>query len=169
MKQFVTFMLDGQHFGIEILYVRELNQISEITKVELAPDYIRGLINLRGQIVTTFDIGMRLGYEPRAQGEAAHNIILKTESELAVIRAHEGRDDLHTSEDAAGLVVDAFGDIVEVEDDRVEAPPANIADRESIFIAGVVKSEDMLFSVLDIGKLLSSEEELGLEARVAEV
>lgn len=169
MKQFVTFTIDEQLFGIEILYVRELNQISEITDIELAPDYIAGLLNLRGQVVTIFDIGKRLGYESRLDDAKTCNIILKTDAELTLIRGQEVRSDLHSSESPAGLLVDAFGDIVEVEDDCVESAPANIMDQESMFIANVVKIEDMLFSVLDVSKLLLSDEELGMEAAMTPI
>lgn len=169
MKQFVTFNIGEQLFGIEILYVRELNQISEITGVELAPHYIAGLLNLRGQVVTIFDIAKRLGHDLRSADAKTCNIILKTDAELTLIRAQEDRDDLYSSENPAGFLVDEFRDIVEVEDDCIEPPPANISDQESTFIMSVVKSDDLLFSVLDVSKLLSNDEELGVETTMTQV
>lgn len=155
MKQFVTFRLDEQYFAIEILYVRELNQILDVTPVQRAPEFIHGLINLRGQIVTVFDVGIRLGLGARKHSGTAYNIILKTNGELIAVRNHEGRTDLMSSDDSAGLLIDAFGDVIEVEDDEIEPAPANIGDLQGKFISGVVKAGHKLFAILDVRGLIS--------------
>jgi len=160
MKQFVTFTLNEKLYGIEILYVRELNQVAEITPVEHAPEYIRGMINLRGQIVTIFDIGSRFGMESRECSDTTYNIILKTNSELAAVNQNEDRDDLYSSDDIAGFLVDSFGDVVEMDDDCMEPPPANVSVQEKVFMSGVVKNDDLLFIVLNVNRLLSTDEEM---------
>ena len=164
MRQFATFTLDEQVFGIDVLLVREINRHMDITPVQLAPDYVRGLINrgggflpssrrLRGQIVTIFDLGVRLGLPPRSATRDSHNIILKTGDELTAISRREGRDELKSSRDTAGLFVDGIGDIVE-EEAAIEAPPANVGDTRAQFLSGVVKLEDGLVHILDVQESL---------------
>ena len=77
VKQFVTFRLDNRLLGIDILKVREINRVLDITPVQHAPGYVRGLVNLRGQTITVFDLGTRLGLPPRGITGCSHNIILK--------------------------------------------------------------------------------------------
>lgn len=155
MSQYVTFKLDDQFYGIDILYVREIVQPQKVTDVQQAPAYIRGLINLRGQIVTIIDTALRMGMEPRDTDGPSHNIILKSESELVTVRAHENREDLHTSEDPAGLLVDEYGEVVLIDDELVEPPPANVGEQEAKFLSGVFKNNDQLFSIVDVRKLVS--------------
>lgn len=155
MKQFVTFSLNKELFAIEILYVRELNQVVDITPVQRSKEYVRGLINLRGQIVTIFDVGLRLGLEARQVSGVAHNIILKTNGELGPIRAHENRPDLESSDDPAGFLIDTFGDVLEVEDNEIEASPANIDSRQEKFIHGIFKNDKDLFTILDVSTLVA--------------
>ena len=153
MKQFVTFKLDNQLFGIEILYVREINQVLDVTPVEHSENYIRGLINLRGQIVTIFDIGLRLGLQQREMTKTTHNVIIKMQSELNAMHLN-GQENITTSDDPAGLLIDTFDEVIEVEDEEVEPPPANIGELETNFISGVVKSGNKLFTILDVGNIL---------------
>ena len=154
MKQFATFRLDEQLFGIEVLFVREINQQMDITPVQQAPDHVRGLINLRGQIITIFDLGVRLGLKPREITGNSHSVILKTEEELGPIRQREGREDLRSSSDPVGLLVDTIGDVVEEDETEIEPPPANVGDVDGKFLSGVVKLEKDLLVLLDIEQAL---------------
>jgi purine-binding chemotaxis protein CheW len=133
-KQFVTFRIEGDLLGIDVLRVREINRMLDITLVPKAPDYVRGLVNLRGQIVTVFDLGIRLGLPRREITEQTHNVILK----------HH----------AVGLLVDLIGNIVQCDELEVERCPANAGSIDEKFIEGVVKLEDELLVVLRTGKLL---------------
>ena len=83
MKQYATFRLDDHLFGIDVLLVREINQYMVITPVPLAVPSIRGLINLRGQIVTVVDLGVLIGLEPRNIGKETHSLVLKTHDDLS--------------------------------------------------------------------------------------
>ncbi len=157
MSQYVTFRLKNQLMGMEILLVREINQLKESTFVHLAPQYVAGLINLRGQIVTIFDLAVRLGMTPCTIGEETHNIILKTNDELSRIRVKEERADLASSDDMVGLRVDSIGDVVEFTDEQVESIPANIHHIDERFLAGVVPFKEELMFLLNAGMLLNSE------------
>jgi len=134
MKQFVTFQIGDHLLGIDILRVREINRVLDITPVQHCPPYMRGLINLRGQIVTIFDLGVRLGLGPRKLTERSHNIILKP--------------------DTVGLLADSIGDVVETREEDIEPPPANAGEIEGKFIEGVLKLETDLLVILSAGKLL---------------
>ncbi|OQX26455.1 MAG: hypothetical protein BWK80_10385 [Desulfobacteraceae bacterium IS3] len=136
MRQFVTFRIDMYLMGIDILAVREINRFLDITPVQHVQDYIRGLINLRGQTVTVFDLGVRLGLSARILTDNSHNIILK--------------------KDAVGLLVDCIGDVTEADEAEIEPPPANVAEIEEKFIAGVVKLDDELLVILSAEKILEA-------------
>lgn len=155
MRQFATFKLDEQLFGIEILFIREINQLMDITPVQKAPEYIRGLINLRGQIVTVFDLGKRFGLDNREISNSSHNIILKTNNELAVVCSNAGCDELVTSQDTIGFLVDDIGDVIEVEDHDIEPPPANLGEVDGRFLSGVVKLDNGLLVLLNVEEILS--------------
>ena len=133
-RQFVTFGIDDYLLGIDILKVREINRVLDITPVQHARTYVRGLINLRGQTVTVFDLGRRLGLALREIAEESHNIILKN--------------------DAVGLLVDSIRDVVVAQDDEIEQPPANVGGIEGKFIEGIVKLEKDLLVILSAEKIL---------------
>ncbi len=134
LKQFVTFRINRDLLGIDVLMVREINRILDVTIVPHAPPYVRGLINLRGQTITVFDLGVRLGLGPRAVTPESHNVILKY--------------------DLVGLLVDSIGDVVQCLEEQIEAPPANMGNIEGRFIEGVVKLNDELLVALSAGKIL---------------
>lgn len=156
MKQLVSFRVGRQLFGIEILLVREIDCCLESTKIQLVPDYIVGLANLRGQIVTLFDLGMRLKMDDRAPGGPTHDIMLRSTVELAAVRARVRRDDLSTCSDPVGLRVDGIGDIIEVTDHSVEPIPANLPSAERRFLCGVASVQDELLLLLDLRQLLDT-------------
>ena len=155
-KSFTTFMLGEQLFGIDILVVREINKHLDITPVYLAPEYIRGLVNLRGQLVTVMDLNALLGLGLSELSPCSHNVILKTSTELAVMQhPAEGVDAFFTG-DKVGFIVDDIGDVVYVETEEIEAPPANIGDIDGRYLSGVVKLEGKLLPILSTHKLLQS-------------
>lgn len=154
MKHLVSFRVGRQLFGIEILLVREIDTCLDCTPVQLAPSYIVGLANLRGQIVTLFDLGNRLGVKRRSERAGTHDIMLRSTSDLALVRSRVHRNDLYTCADPIGLRVDGIGDIVEVEDGAVEPVPANVTGLERQFLSGVALLVDELLLILDLRQLL---------------
>lgn len=156
MKQFATFRLDEQLFGLDVLMVREINQQMDITPVQQSPEYVRGLINLRGRVVTIMDLGVRLGLPARLVGADSHNVILKTNAELASIRNHQdGSEDLSTCADAVGLLADAVGDVVDVDESQIEPPPASVGEISGRYLSGVVKLDGDLLVLLDVDNVLA--------------
>jgi purine-binding chemotaxis protein CheW len=130
-KQYCTFFVDGQFFGVEVLNVQEVLRYQEMTSVPLAPPTVRGLINLRGQIVTAIDLRRRLELPPRASTELPMNV---------VVRSDDG---------AISLLVDEIGDVVEINDDIFENPPETLRGVARELIKGVYKMKNRLLLVLD--------------------
>jgi purine-binding chemotaxis protein CheW len=132
--QFCTFYLDHLLFGVELNGVQEVIRSLEMTKVPLAPAMVRGLINLRGQIVTAVDLRRGLKLRPRPTELPVMNV---------VVRSEDG---------AVSLLVDEIGDVVEVEESTFEPPPETLRGTVRSMILGVHKLDDRLMHVLDIEK-----------------
>jgi purine-binding chemotaxis protein CheW len=156
MRSFASFYLDDKLYGIDILLVREINRQLDMSPVAHTPDFIKGLVNLRGQIVTILDLKRRLGRHSVNIGQDTHNIILKADNELAGMREDMNDETLATCADKVGLLVDAIGDVVNVDDDSaIEPPPANLNDVDGRFLSGVVKLENQLLGVLNVQQILA--------------
>jgi purine-binding chemotaxis protein CheW len=134
-RQFCTFYLDGRMFGVESQQIQEVMRLVEITEVPLAPRAIGGLMNLRGQIVAAIDLRRRLEFAPRA-GENMPMCV--------VARSTEG---------AVSLLVDAIGDVVEVDEETFEQPPETLEERLRSVILGVHKLDRELLHVLDAERI----------------
>lgn len=154
--QYATFYVGDGRFGINILTVREINRHLDITPVERAPEYVRGLLNLRGQIVTVIDLGVRLGMGPRTIGPESRCIVLKTTSDMKMNRSTSKTEDT-TSDDLIGLLIDRVSDMVSLTDKELEPAPANVTGFDSKYISGVAKLSDGLMVALRTGEILSSE------------
>lgn len=140
VEQFCTFYLDRSLFGVEVGRVQEVIRSQEMTAVPLAPSVVRGLINLRGQIVTALDLRRRLGRPDHADARAPMNV---------VVRSEEG---------AVSLLVDEIGDVLEVDSLQLEPPPRTLVGRSRELIRGVVQREQGLLLVLDIDRTLETGE-----------
>jgi purine-binding chemotaxis protein CheW len=159
LKQFASFYIGENLFGIDVRLIREINRNIDITPVDSAPDFIRGLLNLRGQIVTVVDVGIRMGI--REQEEKIGNcrcIVLKTSEELEAKRSEDESVE-ETSRDLVALYVDGIGDMVTFEEKDIESSPANIGEIEGKFISGVAKLEKELMILVKVNELLKNDEE----------
>jgi purine-binding chemotaxis protein CheW len=153
VKQFASFYLGDSLFGIDVLLVREINKNIEISDVDPSPDYVVGLMNLRGQIVTVLDLGIRLGLRKRTISDDTCCIVLKTIPELGRYKS-EGFAVEETSKDMVGLMADKVGDMIEVDESEIETPPANVNGIESKYLSGVVKLEKELLVTLRMEEVL---------------
>src|SRR5215471_19097163 len=104
-RQFCTFFVDGYYFGLDVLKVQEVIRYQEMTRVPLAPPVVRGLINLRGQIVTAIDLRRRLELTDRPADQLPLNVVVQTD------------------DGAFSLLVDEIGDVVKVREQLFERPP----------------------------------------------
>ena len=130
-KQFCTFFLNDLFFGVEVLQVQEVLRCQPMTRVPLSPPTVRGLINLRGQIVTAIDMRRRLGLPPRNGEQAPMNIVVRTQ------------------DGAVSLLVDEIGDVLDMDAAAYERPPQNLDPAAKDLIRGVYKLKDRLLLVLD--------------------
>lgn len=146
-QQYCTFFLDGLFFGVEVRKVQEVIRYQEMTRVPLAPPVIKGLINLRGQIVTALDLRRRLELSPRPDGQLPMNVVVRTD------------------EGAVSLLVDEIGDVLEVTDESFERPPETIDGVARELIRGVYKLRERLLLILDTEKAVH----LGGNGNVAEM
>ena len=156
--QYVTFEVAGRLFGIDIRLVREVCSDPEITPVARTPEFVRGLLNLRGQLVTVIDMGTRLGTGRNDGGKGTSCIVLKTTEELARVSRHESIGDTTTS-DRVGLLVDSVGDAVTADETQIEGAPAHASGEGSRFLSTVVKLDDGLLATHNIAALLGVDEE----------
>jgi len=154
MSQYATFRLEDRLFGQSIPMVREIIRCYTITPVPHSQAHIRGLINLRGQVVTILDLAVRLGMPKREIQDTSHIIILKTSAELASMQSRGEGKGLQTSPDMVGFLVDAIGDVVEADEAKVEPPSANVTEAEGRFLSGVLKTDAGLLVLLDIKEIL---------------
>ncbi len=134
--------MDELFFGIEVLKVQEVIRHQAMTLVPLAPSAVKGLINLRGQIVTAIDLGQRLELKDR-EDRSLMNMVIRTDDGVV------------------SLLVDAIGDVLEVSDDLLEPPPNTIKGVARELITGVYKLEGRLLLVLDTEKAITVQEEVG--------
>jgi len=138
--QLVTFRLQDETYGINVMHVQEVLRITEIAPVPGAPDYILGIINLRGNVVTVIDTRLRFGLP---DGEA-------TDSSRIVI--------IESDKQVVGIMVDAVAEVVELKESQIDSAP-NVGNEESSrYIQGIATMESGLLIVVDLQKLLTDEE-----------
>lgn len=132
-QQFCTFLLDGYLFGVPVPQVQEVIRFQPMTPVPLAPPEVKGLINLRGQIVLAIDLRRRLSLADRSEGELPTNVVVLT------------------PDGAVSLLVDGIGEVIEVEHSTFEAPPETLRGPLRSMILGLHKLEGKLLHLLDTG------------------
>jgi purine-binding chemotaxis protein CheW len=139
-QQFCTFFIDKQLFAVPVQQVQEVIRYQEMTRVPLVPEVIRGLINLRGQIVVAFDLRRRLGFHDRPEGQLPMNVVVRTE------------------DGAVSFLVDEIGDVLEVDEATFETPPETMLGQSRELVLGVYKLRDRLMLVLDTERAVTLEE-----------
>jgi purine-binding chemotaxis protein CheW len=137
-QQFCTFLLKDQFFGVPVNEVQEVIRYQEMTRVPLVPPVIRGLINLRGQIVMALDLRRRLEMEDRSASELPMNVVVRTD------------------DGAVSLLVDEIGDVLEVDENGLENPPETMR-RVRELVRAVYKLPNRLLLVLDTARAVSGE------------
>jgi len=129
--QFCTFFLEGHYFGVPVQQVQEVLRYQEMTEVPLVSRVVRGLINLRGQIITAVDLRRQLGMKDRPEKQKPMNVIMRTD------------------EGAYSLLVDEIGDVIEVEEGSFEPPPDTLQGMAKDMLRGVHKLPNQLLLILD--------------------
>jgi len=130
-RQYCTFFVNGYYFGIDVLKVQEVIRYQEMTRVPLAPPVVRGLINLRGQIVTAIDLRRRLDMPDGPDGRLPVNVVVSTD------------------DGAVSLLVDEIGDVLQVPEKAFEQPPETLRGPARELIRGAYKLENRLLLILN--------------------
>lgn len=136
-QQLCTFYLGDLFLGIDVRKVQEVIRFQEITPFPLAPRVVRGLINLRGQILVAVDLRARLKLSDSSKNKSPLNVIVRSNN------------------DVVSFLVDGIGDVLEIENDLVEKPLSTLNEVTVELIEGVVKLKERLLLVLDTEKTLN--------------
>lgn len=137
--KYATFSIGGETFGVEALNVQEIVLYQRMTKVPHSAEYILGLINLRGQIVTAIDLRYRLTGKKIEITEESMNFILKTE------------------QGTCSVIVDDVGDVMDIGENIMEPAPETMDKRMRQYVDKICKLEDRLLCILDIEKIVKVE------------
>ncbi len=146
VAQWVTFYLDKERYGVNVMQVQEVLRVIEITPVPGAPEYVLGIINLRGNVVTVIDTRQRFHLPPREMDDATRIVIMETENQVV------------------GILVDSVAEVVELRASEIGAAP-NVGNEESVrFIQGVSSLKGELLILIDLNNLFSDEQKRELAA-----
>jgi len=137
-KQFLTFAVNGEEYGVDIMTVREIKGWTETTRLPNSPEFMRGVMNLRGLIIPIFDLQARFR-RGLTEATSKHVIII-----LAV------------GERNIGILVDAVSDILTVNQSEIKPAPETEADAHSAFINGLISLENRMVVVLETNKLFDT-------------
>lgn len=138
--ELATFYVGDALCGIDILQIQEINKLSMMTQVPQAPNYVKGISNLRGQIVTIIDLGKKLGLGETDTSLDPRNVIVNSAGNYI------------------GLMVKKISAVVEADLSKQELPPANMSGIQGEFFTGVYKMDNVLIGILDITKVLNTED-----------
>ncbi|HHL39735.1 MAG TPA: chemotaxis protein CheW [Deltaproteobacteria bacterium] len=143
--QLVTFRLGNEEFSVDILKVQEIIRLMELTRVPRSPDFVEGVINLRGKVIPVVDLRKRFGL---SVGDESSN-------ETRIIVVEVGNK-------TVGFKVDAVSEVLRLPAETVEPPPSLVAGIGSEYIYGVGKLQDRLIILLDVDRVLGEDEKAAL-------
>lgn len=143
--QLVIFDLAQEHYAVNIAAVESIIKVQPVTKLPRAPQFVEGVINLRGKVLPVIDLRKRFGL----QAEAATK-----DSRIVVVQMN------HLE---VGMVVDGVSEVLSVPPDHVEPPSPIVTTTDSEFIRGIAKVSERLVILLDLGKVLSASEQASLQ------
>ncbi|RJP75508.1 MAG: purine-binding chemotaxis protein CheW [Desulfobacteraceae bacterium] len=138
--RYFTFRIGNEEYGIEIMYVIEVIGIQKITEVPDMPVFVKGVINLRGQVIPVMDVRVRFGMEEQAYNERTCIVVVTIK------------------DSAIGLVVDMVSDVIDIPEKDVDPPPKISRKPGSRFIKGLGKIDNQVKILLDVQRLLYDEE-----------
>lgn len=143
-KQFLTFRIGNENYGLELSQTREIIEYSGITEVPLMPNFLRGVINLRGEVVPVIDLAVRLGRSP-----------IEIQRRTCIIVVELTTNDQHH---VLGLLADAVSEVIEMDDENIEDAPSFGANIRAEFIQGIAKQGEEFVVLLDASNTLSIRE-----------
>ncbi|MFB6272780.1 MAG: chemotaxis protein CheW [Salinibacter sp.] len=145
LRQFVSFVVAGEEFGVNILTVQEIIRPTDITRVPHAPDFVEGVINLRGRILPVIALRTRFGFPDREQGDDTRIVVVEI------------------GEQTVGFMADSVQEVLRVDVTSIEPAPELAVGIDAGYLRGVAKLDERLLILLDLENLLSKSEEEALE------
>jgi purine-binding chemotaxis protein CheW len=139
--QLVSFVIENEEFGVDILKVQEIIRTVEITRVPKSPEFVEGVINLRGKIVPVIDLRKRFGINRKERDNETRIIVVELIDKVV------------------GFLVDKVKEVIRVEKSIIEPPPELTTNISTNYITGVAKLQDRLLILLDLDRVLSSDEQ----------
>lgn len=156
-SQWLGFSSCGRNYACDLLWVKEVLRSPSVTPVNLAANYVRGAVHLRGQILTAFDLEARLGHPDLNNKPTSRCIVFKTTNDLLRLpNPPEGYE--LADADPTGLLVDSIGDILPPGTVVLPPPPEALSGLDSRFVTGVISSGEKLTTVLHVGNIVSISE-----------
>ena len=143
-SQYLTFILENEHFAIDVFKVREILEYTKCTKVPNTAEFVRGVINLRGNIVPVLDLRLKFGLPPTSRSVNTCIIIVEIDfrEEITLL----------------GALADSVREVLEIKPDEIEPPPKLGTMVKSEIIHGMVKKKEDIVIILNVNKLFSSKE-----------
>jgi len=138
-EHLATFVLDKEEYGVDVRQVQEIRRVGEITAVPRAPEFVRGVINLRGRILPVLDLKRKLNLGEVGVDRAARIVVVRTQGRML------------------GLLVDGASQVLKVPVSRVEPPPEEVVERGGDYIRAVAKLDDRLIILIDLERILAQE------------
>ncbi|HRB54308.1 MAG: chemotaxis protein CheW [Ignavibacteriales bacterium] len=140
LLQLVSFKISNEEFGVDILCVQEINRMLQITKMPNTPEFIEGVINLRGRVIPVLDLRIKLGMPRKEHDKNTRIIVVELKGKTI------------------GFIVDEVSEVLRIPKSITEAPPEMVGGVNSDFITSIGKLEDRLLILLDLEKILSTTE-----------
>ncbi|MCG8634600.1 MAG: chemotaxis protein CheW [Desulfobacterales bacterium] len=147
--KYLTFTLDNEEYGIGILKVKEIIGMMPITSVPRTPDFVKGIINLRGKVIPVIDLRARFNMKPIPYNERTCIIVVEIDAESATV--------------LTGIVVDAVSEVLNIKEDKIEEPPTFGTQLDTRYILGMAKTEGGVKILLNIDRVLATEQIAELE------
>lgn len=145
-NQFVIYQLAGEQFGVDIAAVESIIKMQEIAAVPQAPEFVEGVTNLRGEVLPVIDLRKRFEIPAAENTDDARIVVVEIDGQHV------------------GMIVDAVTEVLTLEDDSIEAPSALVIGSTVDFITGIAKVDDQLVTIIDLSKVLLTDEAIELAA-----
>lgn len=143
-EQFLVFLLEGEHYGFPILKIDGIINIPKITPIPKTPDFVKGVINLRGQIIPIIDMRLILKMPEIEYNEQTCIVILKI--------------NIHNSDKLVGFAVDVVSEVFDIPVSEIEPPPNYGGETDESYLKGIGKARDKIIMLLNIDEILSTKE-----------
>ncbi|UCF99978.1 MAG: chemotaxis protein CheW [Spirochaetaceae bacterium] len=144
LSQMISFMVGEEEYGLDILRVKEVIRLREITRLPKAPSFVKGIINLRGDVIPIIDLRDKFGLEHQQYTAMTRVIVVDVDQKLV------------------GMVVDAASQVVRIPADQIDPPPPIVGGLSAEYVRGVGKLEERLVILLNIDRILTQEEKMAL-------